>query len=88
MKDYRSKAEQAIEGLMLMKRNVKENSHEDYYLNCGIKALSKDVPAKVETHTDLRRFSIDSFCPVCHNMLCNDRDIKYCEACGQRLYWE
>ena len=55
MKDYRSKAEQAIEGLVLMKRNVKENSCEDYYLNCGIKALSKDVPVKVETHVDLRR---------------------------------
>ena len=88
MNYFGSKSRQAIEGLVLMKRNVKENSCEDYYLNCGIKALSKDVPVKVETHVDLRRFSIDSFCPACNNMLCNDRDIKYCEICGQRLYWE
>ena len=87
MKDYRSEAEQAIEGLVLMKRNTKDN-YEEYYLNCGIKALSKDVPVKVETHIDLSKFSIDSFCPMCNHMLCNDRDIKYCEACGQRIKWE
>ena len=49
--------------------------------------MDKQTPVEVRVFLDLDNFSIDAYCPACHRGLVTDRNIHYCESCGQRLYW-
>ena len=49
--------------------------------------MDKQTPVEARVFLDLNNFSIDAYCPACHNGLVPDRSIHYCESCGQRLYW-
>ena len=58
-------------------------------LNLAITALEKQIP-KVAEHED----GVWSICPCCGGSVCNDtehavnREVSYCEHCGQAIDWE
>ena len=77
--------------------NFVQDLAENAYLNMctaeemelAISALEKQIP-KVAEHED----GVWSICPCCGGSVCNDtehavnREVSYCEHCGQALDWE
>ena len=58
-------------------------------LDIAISAIEKQIPKVVE-HKD----GVWSICPCCRGSVCNDtehgvnREVSYCEHCGQAIDWE
>ena len=80
--------EKAIDTLKALSAAVEWDFPLDYAaaIDAAIEALEKQIPKKVRITTSTKR------CSVCGRQLSGIGNIhperKYCQSCGQAIYWE